>query len=89
MLTDGHELAVASNFLGCWLLIDRTLPKGWARHMTHRHPMAAMAVAWGIAGIAMPLVIPKIRQVLKLPTDQYDDEHEGVVRNKWRKELEL
>lgn len=84
---DGHELSVVSTIFGLGLLVDRTLPTGWVRHMIHRHPMGAMSLFWGVAGITMPLIIPKIRRSLGFPTNQYDSEHPNVKYNKWIEEL--
>mmetsp|Transcript_10517 Transcript_10517/g.21643 ORF Transcript_10517/g.21643 Transcript_10517/m.21643 type:complete len:93 (+) Transcript_10517:252-530(+) len=82
-MVDGHELSIVSNFVGMAFLMNRTLPTGWGRHLIHRHPMGAIAVAFGATGIALPLILPPIRRALGLPTDQYDSEHPNVKRNKW------
>lgn len=80
---DGHELAVGSTFVTVVMLVDRTLPTGWGKHMVHRHPMAALSCAFGAAGILMPMFIPKIRKAMGLATDQYDREHPGTVPSYW------
>lgn len=80
---DGHELAIVTTVGGGLFLINRTLPKGWMRGFIHRQPVAALSCAWGLAGIALPLVVPKIRRLLELPTNQYDAEHPNVVFPKY------
>jgi hypothetical protein len=69
---DGHEAAIMFNVgSGLWLL-HRVSPKGWARSLVHRQPVIALACAWALVGITIPLVVPRIRRALKLPTNQYD-----------------
>lgn len=80
---DGHEVAVVSTMGGALLLFHRTLPKGWIRGFIHRQPIAAMAVAWGLAGMTLPLIVPRIRRAMKLPTNQYDAHHPNVVMPKY------
>ena len=80
---DGHELAFVTTMGGALVLTHRTLPAGWVRAFIHRQPVAAMAVFWGLAGIAMPLCIPPVRRALKLPTNQYEADHPNVVLPKY------
>lgn len=80
---DGHEVAVISTMGGAILLIHRTLPAGWARGFMHRQPVAAMACAWGLAGACLPLVVPPLRRLMKLPTNQYDAADPKVVLPKY------
>lgn len=80
---DGHELAIVSTVGGALMLFNRTLPVGWVRGFIHRQPVAAMAVFWGMAGMTMPLVIPRIRRMAGLATNQYDAEHPKCVGPKY------
>lgn len=80
---DGHEVAVVSTMGGAMMLIHRTLPKGWVRGFIHRQPVAAMACFWGLTGMALPLLVPRLRRAMKLPTNQYDAHHEKVVMPKY------
>jgi len=80
---DGHEVAVVSTMGGALFLIHRTLPKGWARSFVHRQPVAAMACFWGLAGMCLPLVVPRLRRAMKLPTNQYDAHNPKVVMPKY------
>jgi len=80
---DGHEAAVVSTMGGAILLIHRTLPKGWARSFVHRQPVAAMSVAWGLFGMALPLLVPPLRRAMKFPTNQYDAHHPDAVAPKY------
>ena len=71
MHIDGHELALVSYVsTGVWL-INRTFQKGWVKSMIHRQPIVAMSCFWGCLGITLPLVVPKIRYSMGLPTNQY------------------
>mmetsp|Transcript_20979 Transcript_20979/g.49596 ORF Transcript_20979/g.49596 Transcript_20979/m.49596 type:complete len:92 (+) Transcript_20979:40-315(+) len=83
---DGHELGIVSTFVGVYVVANRTLPKGWGKHLLHRHPIGALALACGVTGIALPLVVPRIRRSLGFPTDQYDHEHPNVKFDKWIEE---
>jgi hypothetical protein len=76
---DGHELAFGTTIGGAVLLFHRSLPVGWVRGFIHRQPVAAMSVFWGLAGITLPLIIPRIRRAMKFPTNHYDAEHPNVV----------
>lgn len=80
---DGHEVAFGTTVVGAVALIQRTLPKGWARSFVHRHPVAAMSCFWAFTGITLPLVMPPIRRMLKMPTNQYDAEHPKAVVPKY------
>ena len=75
MVLDGHEVGVVTTMGGAIYLIHRTLPKGWVRGFVHRQPIAAMAVFWGLTGMTLPLIVPPIRRVIGLPTNQYSAEH--------------
>lgn len=79
MAIDGHEVGIASTILGAVYLTHRTLPKGWVRGFIHRQPVAAMASAWALIGFTAPLVIPRLRRAVGLPTNQYDAEHPKAV----------
>jgi hypothetical protein len=72
---DGHEVSVSTTIIGAIALVHRTLPQGWARSFVHRQPIAAMACAWALVGVTLPLVVPPIRRRLKLPTNQYNAEN--------------
>lgn len=76
---DGHELAVVSTVSGGYMLFNRSLPKGWVRGFIHRQPVAAMAVFWGLVGITLPLVVPRMRRMVGWPTNQYDAAHPKCV----------
>jgi hypothetical protein len=76
---DGHEAAIMFNVGGGLWLFHRVSPKGWARSLVHRQPVVALACVWALAGMAIPLVVPRIRRALKLPTNQYDAENPSAV----------
>ncbi len=80
---DGHEVAFGTTLVGAVALVQRTLPKGWARSFVHRHPVAAMSCFWAFTGIALPFLMPPMRRMLKLPTNQYDAEHPKAVVPKY------
>ena len=86
---DGHEMSFVSFFLGGVVLIDRTLPNGWSRHFIHRHPVPALASAWGLIGLGTILVVPRLRRALGLSTDNYNLEAPGAYKQKWRQEPEI
>jgi hypothetical protein len=76
---DGHEVGFVSMIAGTGALIHRTLPKGWARSLVHRQPIAAMSLFWGLMGLSIPLVVPPVRRAIGLPTNQYDAENPKAV----------
>lgn len=80
---DGHELAMVTNIGGALLLLNRSLPKGWVRGFIHRQPVAAMAALWGLVGFTLPLVVPRMRYVVGLPTNQYFQGQQGCVGPKY------
>ena len=81
---DGHEVGFVTTFGGAAFLFHRTLPKGWLRAFIHRQPVAAMACAWALVGVTLPLVVPRIRrELLHLPTNQYDAAHPHTVFPKY------
>ena len=80
---DGHEVGVVGSMGGAFYLIHRTLPKGWVRGFIHRQPVAALSVFWGVTGVVLPLVVPRLRRALKLPTNQYDATHPKAVVPKY------
>ena len=69
---DGHEAAIVFNVGGGLWLLHRCQPKGWVRSLVHRQPVIALSCVWALIGIALPLVVPKVRRALQLPTHQYD-----------------
>ena len=80
---DGHEVAFGTTIAGAVALVHRTLPQGWARSFVHRQPVAAMACFWGAMGITIPLVIPRLRRAIKLPSNHYDADHPKAVVPKY------
>jgi hypothetical protein len=74
---DGHEVGIVSFLGGGFVLLNRTLPKGWLRGFIHRQPVAALSCAWALAGVTMPLLVPPLRRAMKLNTSQYDLHHGG------------
>lgn len=82
-MIDGHEMGIVTTFGGAFYLMHRTLPANWYKGFIHRQPVAALAVAWGLTGMALPLVVPRIRRMLKMPTNQYDASHPNVVYPKY------
>lgn len=80
---DGHTVAFGSSIGGAIVLFNQTLPKGWIKSFIHRQPFAAMSVFWGLTGISLPIIVPPIRRMLKLPTNQYDAEHPRAVFPKY------
>lgn len=72
---DGHEVALVTTFLGGAALLHKTMPRGWIRGMIHRQPVVALSMAWGLIGMGLPLVVPPVRRMLKMPTNQYDAIH--------------
>jgi hypothetical protein len=80
---DGHEIAFVSTIGGCAALVHRTMPAGWMRSFVHRQPVAAMACLWGVMGVTLPLVVPRLRRTLRLPTNQYDAHHPKAVFPKY------
>jgi hypothetical protein len=83
MAIDGHEAAVVSTLGGAFLVAHRTLPAGWMKTFVHRQPVAAMACAWAFVGFSLPLIVPKVRRAMKMPTNHYDAEHPNVVMPKY------
>lgn len=82
-MIDGHEVGIVTTLGGAFYLIHRTLPANWHKGFIHRQPVAAMAVAWGIAGMTLPLVVPRLRRMAGLPTNQYDASHPKVAYPKY------
>lgn len=80
---DGHELSVVTIVSGGLYIANACLPKGWPKQLIHKAPMAGMALAMGLGGIALPIIVVPIRRALKLPTNQYDPHHPDVVFPKW------
>lgn len=76
---DGHELAVVTTTAGAIALVHRTLPRTWVRGLIHRQPVVAMSCAWALIGVTLPLVVPPLRRMMKLPTNQYEADHPNVV----------
>jgi hypothetical protein len=68
---DGHELAMVSNVGGALLLVNRSLPKGWVKGFIHRQPVAAMASLLVLVGFSLPIVVPRLRYMAGLPTNNY------------------
>lgn len=83
MAVDGHELGIVSMVVGGMVLVNRTMHKGWVTGLIHRQPVVALSLAWGLIGIAMPLVVVPIRRSLGFATNQYDPEHPGVIYPKY------
>ena len=76
---EGHEVAMVSTISGALWLTHRSLPKHWVRGFVHRQPVAALATTWAIIGISAPVLIPRLRRAMKLPTNHYDAEHPKAV----------
>lgn len=80
---DAHEVSVMSTVGGCFILINRTMHKGWIRALIHRHPIVAISVAWGCVGVTMPIWVVPIRRQLGYPTNHYDAAHPDCVFPKY------
>jgi hypothetical protein len=80
---DGHELAIVSNVGGGLLLLNRTLPKGWVKGFIHRQPVAAMSSLLILVGFALPIVVPRMRYMVGLPTNLYFQGQPGCVGPKY------
>ena len=86
---DGHELSVVSLVASCLVLVDRTLPNGWIKHFIHRHPAPALASAGAALGFGLIIIGPRVRRLMGLSTDNYNNEVPGAYRQPWRQEPEI
>lgn len=75
---EGHEIGVLSTLAGCVGILHGAMPKGWAKSMIHRQPVAAMSCLLFGVGVLLPVTVIPIRRALGFPTNQYDAEYPGV-----------
>ena len=75
---DGHEIGVLSTVAGCVAVTHGCMPRGWAKSLIHRQPVAAMSLFLFSVGILMPVTVVPVRRALGLPTNQYDAHYPNI-----------
>jgi hypothetical protein len=76
---DGHEISAFTTFATSAWLANRCMYDGWWKSLIHRQPAMAAAIAFAGVGMVGPLIVPRIRRQMGLPTNQYDAHNPDMV----------